>query len=131
MQLLVGSADVRCFENGDERSRRRGLLDSSAPARLFALPQADDADHLEPAGARSFDGLYGRGAGGADVVHDDGARALATEPFDALPGPVPLFRLPHQEAMDEIERAAAPPVSSGPGLALLRAEHGDGGHDGV
>ena len=100
-----------------------GGFDGGAAVGFFALDDADDGGNNHAGFARGFDGGDGGGAGGADVVDDDDARALAAEAFDAAAGAVGLFRLAHQEAMEE----------RGAGM-LLRAPGaggGDVGDDGV
>src|SRR5579859_7569981 len=100
LQAQMFLPDLRRGEDAHERRRRRRLLDRRTSAGLFALDQADDTGHLEAELARRVNGLDGRSAGGADIVHDHDLCALLAEAFDALLHAVGLFRLAHEETVD-------------------------------
>ena len=76
-------------------------LNSGAAGGLFAL---DDANHCGDNHAgflRSLNGGDGGGAGGANIVDDDHARALAAEAFDAAAGAMSLLRFADEEAVQQ------------------------------
>src|SRR5215831_6388885 len=68
--------------------------------RLFALHQAHHSHDLKTVLCRSLDGLHGRTASRADIIHDHNARILAAETLNALTGPVLLLSLAHQEPVN-------------------------------
>ena len=76
-------------------------LNGGAAGGLFAL---DDANHRgdDHAGfLRCLNGGDGGGAGGANVVDNDHARAFAKKSLDAAACAVSFFRFAHQEAVKQ------------------------------
>jgi hypothetical protein len=96
----VFSADIAGREDGNERRRSRCLLHVGPSLGFFALDQAHSPNNVESKFAGRFDRLHCRRAGGANIVYDDHARALLAKAFDALSGPVLLFSLAHQKAVE-------------------------------
>src|ERR1700679_1283993 len=102
----VRGADVVGGEDGVEAGLGgsgdfgEGALDVGA-ATLFAVDEAEDGGDGHAGFAGCFDGGDSAGAGGADVVDDDGASALAEETFDAAAGAVGLLGLADEKAVDE------------------------------
>src|SRR5580658_6004568 len=94
LQKVFGAHIASC-KDGYKRRRSRGLFHVRPSLGFFAFHQTHGARNLKSELASSFNRLHGGGAGGANVVDDDHARALFAEALDALAGPVLLFRLAH------------------------------------
>src|SRR6266404_2726467 len=84
---------------------------------LQSFNQASYSGNVEAEFTRSFYGLDGGTAGGADIVNDDHASAFFLKAFHAAAHAVRFFRFTHQEAMDR--------------RARLRADHGSSDHNGI
>ena len=80
---------------------RCGGLDGGAPPGLFTLDNANHGSDDHAGLFCSFDGSDRRGAGGADVVNNDDARAFAAKALDAAAGSVGLFGLADEKAVEE------------------------------
>src|ERR1035438_10095950 len=65
-----------CGEDRDEQGGSGGFFYVGTALCIFALDQAHHASDLETEGTRSLYGIHRRGAGRADIIYDDYARAL-------------------------------------------------------
>ena len=79
----------------------RCTFDGGTAVGFLALHDADDGDNFHAGLVCGLDGVDGRGAGGADVVHDHDARAFPAESFDATTGAVGLFGFADKKAMQQ------------------------------
>src|SRR5581483_6213221 len=86
-------------EDGNKPGGSGGAFNISSATCFFAFHQAHHADDFKSELARGFDRLNGGGAGGADVIHDDHARAFFLEAFDALSCAVLFFRFADEETV--------------------------------
>jgi len=98
----VLGADLGGGEEAEKGRTLCGCLDRRAAVGLFTLDQADHGGNAHSRLAGGFDGVDGRGAGGAHVIHDDHARASTAEALDAAAGAVRLLGLAHEEALEHL-----------------------------
>ena len=112
---MLGPDFGRCKQAEEWRSGGGGLHRGPAIG-LFALHNANHCRNYHLRLARSFQSTDGRGAGGADVIHNDHASAGAAEPFNAAAGAVRFLCLAHQKSMQQRRsgmRLRAPCAGSG------------------
>src|SRR5437016_11924781 len=88
-----------CGKDRDEVRGRGGFLYIRSTMGILALDEAHHANHFESEFTGRFDGLHGRGSGGANIVHDHHLRAFLAEAFDTLASTVLLLGLTHEEAV--------------------------------
>lgn len=93
--------DIIGGEEAEEGSTIGSGFNCGSSFRLFTLNKADDCDHAHAGFLCGLDGSDGAAAGGADIVDDEDGRVLFEEAFDTAAGAMCLFRLAHEEAVNE------------------------------
>src|ERR1039458_10035874 len=96
-QMLL--SDFSCSVDGDKGRGRGCFFYVGTALCILALDQANHAGDIESGLAGRFDRLHSGATGRANIIHDDHARALFAEAFDALACAVLLFGLAHQKAV--------------------------------
>src|SRR5580765_8418111 len=101
----------------DEPCRCTSLLYRRSAPGLQSLYQAGDAYDVKAKIPRGFNGLNGRAARSADVIHNHHARAFLLKAFHAATHAVRFLRFAHEKTVN--------------GNTGLRADDRGGNHDGI